>query len=294
MCGFDTPPPTLRDIRFDGTAALAYINGRVPSSFAGFSMRRLKQLFASKTLCTCFGVGQFADPKFIEMIGLVGGWDAVWLDQEHAGLTNTELSHCVRAARATGMDVFVRVAPTDYATVMRPLEVGALGIMAAQIRSVAQAAQLVEWAKFHPAGLRGVNSSGIDGAFGTGSMAAYMQRANDETYVIPQIEHIDAVECVEQIAALPNVDALFIGPSDLSQSMGLPGQVDHPDVLKAIQRVAAACKASNVAWSILPKNAEIAKRCVEWGCTMLSLGTDNAALFRGLKSLHADYEWLRR
>src|SRR5947209_5826752 len=96
--------------------------------------RRLKQLLAQKQLTTVFGLGQFCDPKFVELIGLGGGWDAVWLDQEHAGLTIEQISHCTRAARGVDLDVFVRVAPTDYATVMRPLEVGALGIMAAQIR----------------------------------------------------------------------------------------------------------------------------------------------------------------
>ena len=142
-------------------------------------MSRLKRLLAEKKLTTVFGLGQFCDPKFIELIGTVGGWDAVWLDQEHAGLTLEQLGHGVRAARAVGLDCFVRLAPTDYATVMRPLEVGATGIMAAQIRSVEQAAQVVEWAKFYPQGMRGVNSSGIDGAFGTVPMADYMKKAND-------------------------------------------------------------------------------------------------------------------
>ena len=256
--------------------------------------RRLKQMLAQRELSTVFGLGQFCDPKFIELIGMVGGWDAVWLDQEHAGLTIDQISHSARAAKSVGLDCFVRVAPTDYATVMRPLEVGALGVMAAQIRGVEQAAEVIEWAKFFPQGMRGVNSSGIDGFFGTQSMADYMKRANDETYIILQVEHFDAVECVEKIAALKHLDALFIGPSDLSQSMGLPGQVDHPEVWKAIERVAAAARKANVAWSILPKDATVARRCVDLGCAMLSLGTDNMALYRGLKSLHADFDWLRK
>jgi 2-dehydro-3-deoxyglucarate aldolase/4-hydroxy-2-oxoheptanedioate aldolase len=251
-------------------------------------------MFAEKKLATAFGLGQFCDPKFIEMIGTVGGWDAVWLDQEHAGLTIEQISHAARAAKVVGLDCFVRLAPTDYATVMRPLEVGAYGIMAAQVRSTKQAAQVIEWAKFYPQGMRGVNSSGVDGAFGTVPMADYMKQANDETYVIIQIEHKDALECVEEIAALKHLDALFIGPADLSQSMGLPGQLDHPKVIEAIERVAAACKKTGVAWTILPKDAALAKRCVELGCAMLSLGTDNVALFRGLRTLHADFEWLRR
>ena len=251
-------------------------------------------MFAEKKLATCFGLGQFCDPKFIELIGTVGGWDAVWLDQEHAGLTIEQISHAARAAKLVGLDCFARVAPTDYATVMRPLEVGCYGIMAAQVRSTAQAAQIIEWAKFYPQGMRGVNSSGVDGAFGTLPMADYMRKANDDTYVIIQIEHQDAVNCVEEIAALKHLDALFIGPADLSQSMGLPGGTDHPKVIEAVERVAAACKKSGIAWSILPKDPALSKRCVELGCGMLSLGTDNMALIRGLRSLHADFDALRK
>lgn len=253
---------------------------------------RMQTLWAQKKLTKVFGLGQFCDPKFIEMIGVIGGWDGVWLDQEHAGLTVEQMSHGVRAARLVGLDCFVRVAPTDYATIMRPLEVGAHGVMAAQIRSVEQAEQVIEWAKFYPQGMRGVNSSGYDGAFGTIPMADYMKQANDETYIILQVEHFAAVEAVEAIAGLKHLGGLFIGPADLSQSMGLPGQVDHPDVLKAIERVAKASQANQVPWSILPKDIPLAKKCVAWGCSMLSLGTDNMALARGLKSYHADFEQL--
>jgi len=177
---------------------------------------------------------------------------------------------------------------------MRPLEAGAHGVMAAQIRAVEQAAAVIEWSKFHPQGLRGVNSSGCDGKFGTMPMLQYMKQANEETYIILQVEHFAAVEAVEKIAALKHLDGLFIGPADLSQSMGLPGQIDHPDVVNAIERVAKASKANGVPWSILPKDAVLAKRCVEWGCAMLSLGHDNLAIYRGLKSFQAEFEWLAK
>lgn len=253
---------------------------------------RMQALWAQKKVTKVFGLGQFCDPKYIEMIGVVGGWDGVWLDEEHAGLTIEQMSHAIRAARLVGLDCFVRVAPTDYATVMRPLEIGAHGIMAAQIRSVEQAAQVIEWSKFYPEGLRGLNSSGYDGAFGTIPMAEYMKRANEETYIILQVEHFAAVDAIDEIAKLKHLGGLFIGPADLSQSMGLPGQTDHPQVVKSIERVAKSANAAGVPWSILPKDIALAKKCVEWGCSMLSIGHDNGALYRGLKSYHADFELL--
>lgn len=254
--------------------------------------RRLKKLFQENKVTRVFGMGQFCDPKIVEMVGMTGAWDAVWFDQEHVGLSNDQIEQCSRAARSVGLDCFVRLAPTDYAAVMRPLEAGALGIMAAQIRSVDQAAEVIRWSRFYPEGLRGINSAGVDGGYGSMPMADYLKRANDETYVILQIEHKDAVECVEKIAALKHLNALFIGPADLSQSMGIPGQTDHPDMWRAIERVAKACAAHGIPWAILPSNPDYAKRCVELGCRMLSIGFDVWILHRGLKSFQTDYDWL--
>ncbi|MEI7446128.1 MAG: aldolase/citrate lyase family protein, partial [Burkholderiales bacterium] len=145
------------------------------------------------------------------------------------GLT---IGRAIRAAREAHADVFERIVETltatDYAAVMRPLEAGAGGVMAAQIRSAREAAQFIHWSKFHPLGLRGVNGTGVDGRYGTLPVAEYFQKANAETFIAIQIEHKDAVEEVEQIAALPGVDVLFVGPADLSQSMGLVGAWDHP------------------------------------------------------------------
>src|SRR5207244_3718403 len=101
--------------------------------------------------------------KIIEVVGQHGGYDAIWFDQEHGGITVTQIEDAARAARGTGLDSFVRLYASDYATVMRPLEAGAGGIMAAQVRSAKEVADVVRWAKFHPHGQRGVNSTGFDG-----------------------------------------------------------------------------------------------------------------------------------
>jgi 2-dehydro-3-deoxyglucarate aldolase/4-hydroxy-2-oxoheptanedioate aldolase len=251
--------------------------------------RTLRQLLREDRPLCVFALGQLCHPKLVEMVGLHGGFDAIWLDQEHAGLPVTQLEEATRAARACGIETFVRLAPTDYATVMRPLEAGAGGIMAAQVRSARQTEDVVRWAKFHPLGLRGINNTGIDGRFGTVGLAEYLRQANERTFVAIQIEHIDAVEDVEQIAAVPGVDVLFIGPADLSQSMGLPGEWDHPRHWQAIERVAQAARAHSVAWAILPMNLAYARRCRELGCKMFSLGMDVWIVGRGLTAFQAEY-----
>jgi 4-hydroxy-2-oxoheptanedioate aldolase len=249
----------------------------------------LKERLAQGKLTRVFCLGQLCHFKLVENLGMMGGFDAVWLDQEHAGISIAQIEQASLAATAFGLDSFVRLAPTDYATVMRPLEAGAGGIMAAQVRSAAQTEEIVRWAKFHPRGLRGVNGTGIDGRFGTLAPAEYFRQANASTFIAIQIEHKDAVADVEKIAAVPDVDVLFIGPADLSQSMGVVGQWDHPDVWRAIERVAWAAKTNGIHWAILPPNAGFAQRCVDLGCRMLSVGLDVWAFQKGVRASLSEY-----
>jgi 2-dehydro-3-deoxyglucarate aldolase/4-hydroxy-2-oxoheptanedioate aldolase len=235
---------------------------------------QLKRLLEEGRPVRLLALGQLCHPKLVELAGFVGGLDAVWLDQEHAGLTIAQIEEAARAARAAGLDSFVRLTATDYATVMRPLEAGAGGLMAAMVREAREAQDVVRWARFHPQGMRGVNGSGVDGQFGLVSGHDYFRRCNDRIVVGIQIEHADAVEEVEAIAAVPGVDFLFIGPSDLSQTLGIPCEWEHPRLWAAIERVAAACRSAGRPWGILPLGPAHARRCVALGCGMLSIALD--------------------
>jgi 2-keto-3-deoxy-L-rhamnonate aldolase RhmA len=250
---------------------------------------RLKALLKEDRIVRVFLMGQLCQPKLIEMVAWQGGFDAVWFDQEHTGLTTSQIEDAARAARGAGVDCFVRLPATDYAAAMRPLEAGAGGVMASMVRSVREVENLLTWTKFHPRGLRGVNGSGVDGRYGGYAAEEYFRRANAETFVAVQIEHADAVNEVERIAAVPDLDLLFVGPADLSQSLGLPGEWEHPRVWQSVERVAAAARANNIAWAILPRDADHARRCVELGCRMLSLGVDTVAFRKGLRAVQDDF-----
>lgn len=252
-------------------------------------IRRLKHLVTEKRLLRVACIGQLCSPKMVELLAAGGGFDGVWLDQEHAGLTIAQIEDACRAARGVGLDSFVRMAATDYATVMRPLEAGAGGIMAAQVRSADEVEQIVRWAKFHPRGCRGYNATGIDGGYGRASMADYMRQANADSFIAIQIEHADAVADVDRIAAIPDIDLLFIGPADLTSSMRIPGEWEHPSFWNAIERVANAARQHNVCWAILPANRAIAERCRTLGCGMLSLGLDVWAVHRGWNAFRDEY-----
>jgi 4-hydroxy-2-oxoheptanedioate aldolase len=209
---------------------------------------------------------------------------------EHVGLTTTQLEIATLACRAHGLDTFCRVAPTDYATVTRCLEAGSGGVMAAQIFSVEQAEEFVRWAKFAPRGWRGLNTGGIDAGFTTIPAAKFTVKANAETFVLIQIETLPAVEQCDAIAAIDGVDALFIGPADLSQSLGVTGDFFHEKCLAAIDRVSAACKKHGKGLAAVAFNPAHAQMLYEKGCRMISPTTDVRIVVAGLQAVKQDFQ----
>ena len=173
------------------------------------------------------------------------------------------------AARGYGMDHFVRLPATDYASVMRPLEAGAGGLMISMVRSPAEVEQAVRWAKFWPRGERGLNGGNCDGRFGLTPLAEYTARANAETFLGIQIETAGALESVAEIAAIPDVDLLFVGPSDLSQVLGVTGEFENPKCLKAIESIAQACAACRQALGNLQPRARICRPHAKLGLPAL-------------------------
>ena len=255
-------------------------------------MPRIKQRLGRGEVVRLFGVGQMFHPKVVEVIGEHGGYDGLWLDQEHSGLNLHEIELAVLAARGYGLDHFVRLPATDYASIMRPLEIGAGGVMVSMVRSAEEADRAVRWAKFWPRGERGMNGGNRDGRFGLSPMAEYVERANAETFVGIQIETPGALASVAEIAAVPDVDLLFVGPADLSQVLGVPGQFEHPKCFEAIERIAEACRNANKPWGVVPRGADYAQRMAGLGCLMFVLGFDIHAMHEGIRSLKGRYEAL--
>src|SRR4051812_40922272 len=154
----------------------------------GESMPRIKELLASGDVVRLFGVGQLFSPKLVEIVGEHGGFDGLWIDAEHGGLGMKDYELATMAARAYGLDHFVRLPATDYASIMRPLEAGAGGVMVSMVQDAADADRAVRWAKFWPRGERGMNGGNRDGRYGLTPIPEYAPAANDRTFVGIQIE----------------------------------------------------------------------------------------------------------
>ncbi|MGP0064760.1 MAG: HpcH/HpaI aldolase family protein [Isosphaeraceae bacterium] len=252
-------------------------------------MPRIKTMLAEGKVVRVFGCGQLLSPKLIEILGEHGEFDALWIDQEHAGLTMKEIELATMAARSYGMDHFVRLPATDYASVMRPLEAGAGGLMISMVRSAAEVEQAVRWAKFWPRGERGLNGGNRDGRYGLVPLAEYTTRANAETFLGVQIETAGALEAVGEIAAIPDVDLLFVGPSDLSQVLGVTGDFENPRCLEAIQSIARACAAAKKPWGVFSRGPDYATRMRDWGCQLFVIAADLHVVHAGIRDIKNRY-----
>ena len=252
-------------------------------------MPTFKELLAADRVVRVFAAGRIVHPVLFDMFGLAGGYDGFWLDQEHGGITYEQVTVAAVCARANGMDCFVRMAPTNYAEVTQNFEAGAGGVMAARIESAAQAEEFVRWSKFAPRGSRGLNSSGRDALYTHKPTPQFAADANSGHFVSIQIEMLGALEQAEEIAAIDGVDLLFVGPNDLSQSLGILGQLGHDKLWEGIGRVAAACRRHGKHWGMVPPSPELAERAVEMGCRMLTMGNDVLCLRKGIETVKGMY-----
>ncbi len=254
-------------------------------------MPRIKELLARGQVVRVFALGQLLSPKLVEIIGEHGEFDALWLDFEHAGISMPQIELATLAAKAHAMDHFVRLPATDYASVMRPLEAGAGGVMISMVRSAAEAEQAVRWAKFWPRGERGLNGGNRDGRFGLTPLAEYMAAANASTFVGIQIETAGALASAAEIAAIPDVDLLFVGPSDLSQVLGVPGDFENPRCLEAIETIARTCAAAKKPWGVFTsRDPGYAERMRGLGCQLFVIASDTSTVHAGIRAAKERYK----
>lgn len=249
----------------------------------------IKERLNEPGLIRVIASGRILHHNLLQIVGVQGGYHGFWFDVEHTGGEVRDLEIAALAARSQGMDSFCRIAPTDYALVTRCLEAGAGGVMAAQINSAAQAEEFVRWAKFAPRGQRGLNIGGFDAKFARMSIPEFMDDANRKTFVAIQIETSGALEECEAIAGIDGVDLLFVGPSDLGQHLGCPGDFFHEEALAALDKVAAACRNSGKHWGAVCANPKHAAAMLERGVKMLSPASDVKVVNAGLAAVERDF-----
>ncbi len=219
-------------------------------------------------------------PEIVEIL-CGAGFDWLFLDAEHSPMSPLILQHMIMAAR--DVPCVVRLPNHDEQWLKSALDCGAAGVIVPQVNTADQARALVRYAKYAPDGQRGV---GVARAHGYGrGFADYIGRANEDTAVIVQAEHIDAVKNIDAITSVPGIDAIFVGPYDLSASMGKSGQVADPEVVAAIDKVAKTALAKNVRMGIFGVSADAVKPQLAHGFTLMAVGVDTMLLGQAARGL---------
>jgi 2-keto-3-deoxy-L-rhamnonate aldolase RhmA len=187
-----------------------------------------------------------------EIVDFLGplGFDGMWVETEHGAIDFRDIQHITRACDLWGMTSLIRVNRVDYGLIYRTLDQGAQGVIVPHVDTAEQAREVVRAARFGPIGARGM--SGNRQAHGLDPLE-YLRKANDETLVVVMIEDIVAVENLTEILQVDHIDVFFVAPADLSQSMGLVGQINHPRVKQTVsdtvRRIADAGRtAGAIAW----------------------------------------------
>lgn len=208
---------------------------------------------------------------------------------EHHTYSLETAAEMMRAARVGTADIIARPAKGEFMRMQRMLEGGAQGIMYPRCDDAAEAAEVVSWAKFPPRGVRGVDGGNPDMPYLSMTLADYIEKANEETFIVVQIEQKETVDHIEAIAAVEGVDVLMVGPGDLSIRLGVPGQIMHKKVRDVIERVAKAADACGKAWGVPVGSVDSAKEMLDWGARWICFGGDIVFLKTAFEKVQADF-----
>lgn len=239
-------------------------------------------------LGTFFSMG---NPSAMECLGYTG-MDFVIIDTEHGPFDTESAMALVRAAESVGLSPFMRIADVSHKEIQRAVDMGVQGLIVPCLRSLEDMKKLVELAKFAPVGNRGF-IKGRGSGFGyqdwaSGSVADYMAASNDRLLVLPQCETRECYEQIEDVLAIEGIDGIFIGPFDLSISLGMPGDFDDPRFKSAVARILEVCKKARKYSLIFSTAIDQARAYLEQGFDGVAHSIDFTVFTEAYKAAMAD------
>ena len=239
------------------------------------------QPFVAGTFC---GI---ASPAVMEILGLAG-FDFAVIDREHGSFSLPDTENMIRAAASTGISPMVRVPDAQATSVRQPLDMGAAGIHVPQIESAHMAEAAVKAALFHPHGERGLQPWVRNASYGEQGLQDYLEEKNRDTCLVLHLEGHKALKELDAILQVDGYDVLFIGPYDLSHSLGIPGEVNHPHVREAMHKIIAETRQAGKHAGTFCATAEVVEEWRAAGVTYLAVGMDTNLLLTAGRSLVAE------
>jgi 2-keto-3-deoxy-L-rhamnonate aldolase RhmA len=217
-----------------------------------------------------FEYGSPAVPRIMQ----AAGWDYILIDTEHASFGMETVGNLLHVSAAAGLPAVVRVPEAQRSLLSRPLDAGALGIMVPRVESRAQAEQIVKYSRYFPLGDRGVALGTAHTSYQAVKGKQFIREANTELLLIMQIETQKGMEHLDEILSVPGLSVAYLGPHDLSTSMGLPGDVGHPRVVQAINAFLRGCKRHNVIPGMWVDSIQDGRSWMRRGARFMTYGAD--------------------
>lgn len=214
-------------------------------------------------------------PETIRLLASAG-FDWAFIDAEHGIMDQSTLYRLCQTAQTTTITPIVRVVDLQYGLIARALDCGAEGVIFPRVESPEILEQAVSWTLFPPEGGRGCGLGPLHTDFAPYSIAETLQRANEERLVVLQIETQRALDAREELLSIRGIDAVLIGPVDLSINLGVPGEFEHPKMLDAVEKIAESCRKLGVAPGVHCRALPLAKRYLEYGMQLLSCGSETS------------------
>lgn len=227
---------------------------------------------------------KFTDPAVIEIMGFAG-FDFVIIDEEHGPISVESSQNLIRAAESVNIAPVIRVSNNNETLILRALDIGARGIEIPQVNSKLDAVHAVKSVKYSPQGERGVCRYVRAANYSSMDKFKYFKYANEETMIIAHVEGVEGINNLDEILSVFGIDVIFIGPYDLSQSLGIPGEVDHPLVIEKMKEVILKCKKNKVAVGTFVDDVKTAKFWILLGIQYVAFSVDVGILYEASKNI---------
>ena len=227
---------------------------------------------------------KLSDPALIEIAALAG-FDFAIIDSEHGPFSMETAQQLVRSAEARGLTPIVRVPENEPHYILRALDIGAHGVQVPQVSTKEAAIRTAEAAKYHPKGDRGVCCFTRAAQYGSIPPAEHFETSNAEVSVIVHIEGVEGVTNLPEILTVEGLDVIFLGPYDLSQSCGVPGQVDHPSVVEKMEEAVKLSREAGKAVGTYVNTVEAGKRWRDIGVQYVSISVDTNIFYNACKGM---------
>lgn len=222
-------------------------------------------------------------PAMMEIIGRLG-FDFTIIDTEHNFLSYAEVENLVRAADSVGMCTVIRTQDDSESTILHSLDTGAGGIQVPSLHTVEEVKGVIEKSKYFPAGMRGWGNGTRAGDYALTSAKEYLAYSNENSMLVIHIENVEMVEQIEELCQLPYIDVFFVGPGDLSQSMGKPGQINDPEVVANVEKVITTARKYGKSVGTYIAGEASMERYIKLGARYIVWKSDMAIYVEALKS----------